>query len=936
MAKWSELKAAIASAIKTNGTQSITGSVLQSVLNNIVSSLGENYQFVGIATTATNPGTPSGNVFYIAGEGTYANFSNLVIDIGQLGILKWDGTWSKQVLEIGAGGGSMILDWNTDVVTTRKQVISKLRKPGMQIIYKDPDSGWINEQYTGTAVTDIEWTKDSNWVEIPDKDEVNKNLAGKSNVGSVFGGQKVEADGTSQKIEFTNFKKGLTLHVVDLKIAANSYVSLYGYEKGAWKIIQRNVSVGITINIDLVLPEEVEQYSKIGFGTGSALLIGGYGYIISDLNVEDAAKYLSNIPQINKKISNIEKGILINKWNVALKAKSGYLINISGAYLSHAYGKSYDYTDITGLKNKLFLFKNLYTIASSKVSVVFYDIDKKPLQIFTTEILNDYYDTLLMAPENSAYFGINRMKDGTIDKDIEIYTIEDITTIENVKELQQKTVLYEKNALVNLPLYVKLNGNMVNPALWEEPQGMGKWTKSNLIPVEPGKVYYFGGQDYYETFNQNGGASGLPGNTGLTSGQPFPENVYFVKFWIQNVTSKDKIKAWLSETNDGYQKFGYGLNDLMLNIESNILSVMSMYFPHAGKKGLYVGDSYVVLGIPQGSAEYLKLASYESNGQNGQTITNFIQNMVNNKENINQIKNCDICFVEGGTNDFGHGGSLFGTYYDEENTDKHLKYELQIFRKIQSEELAYNSVFKDGNFVGSGTVSITIGTENKLEGVKQSVTYTSSDTVESLIDKIVALTFDGYTLSKDKNSIYIQRVAEGMHVWGQLDKPDWKIAYSVDFSEAQEVTGYIKMVQNGSGYNEVFGLSPYQLLANNNSANSFSQRNMCAAMKSTVETIHFFKPEILVCFISQPERAQYATDTITPPYSRSENDLFNMAEISIRMEDTCKRLGIPFVDGHSIGCTMWSLGVYEHDKLHLNAYGKEILCRLIAKTLNMY
>lgn len=158
----------------------------------------------------------------------------------------------------------------------------------------------------------------------------------------------------------------------------------------------------------------------------------------------------------------------------------------------------------------------------------------------------------------------------------------------------------------------------------------------------------------------------------------------------------------------------------------------------------------------------------------------------------------------------------------------------------------------------------------------------------------------------------------------------------MDFTEAQEVTGYIKMIQNGSGYNEVFGLSPYQLLANNNASNSFKQKNMCAAMKSTVETIHFFKPEILVCFISQPERAQYATDTITPPYSKSQDDLFNMAEISIRMEDTCKRLGIPFVDGHSIGCTMWSLDVYEYDKLHLKSYGKEILCRLIAKTLNMY
>lgn len=936
MGNYEQLKQAVSNVIKTNGTQSITGKVLQNTLLTMINSLGDNYQFVGVATTATNPGTPDQNVFYLAGEGTYVNFSNLTIDVGQLGVLKWNGKWSKQTLEVGAGGGNMILDWNTDVATTRKQVISKLRKPGMQISYKDPINGWIKEQYIGTAITDLEWVKDSNWNEISDKDDVDKKLAGKSNVGSVFGGQKVEADGTSQKIEFTNFKKGLTLHIVNLKIASNSYVSLYGYEKGAWEIIQQNVAVGLTINTDLILPEKVEKYTKIGFGTSGALLTGGYGYIITDLKVEDAIKYISNIPQINEYISDIQKGILINKWDIALKQKRNYFINSNGVYNTNPYGKCYDYTDMIGIKNRLFLFKNLYTTSLSKVSVVFYDIDKTPLKIYTTETIDDYYDVILLAPENSAYFGINRIKNGTLDKDVEIYTIEDISIIEDVKELQQKTELYEKNALVNLPLYVKLNGNMVNPVLWEEPQGIGKWTKSNLIPVEPGKVYYFGGQGYYETFNQNGGASGLPGNTGLISGQSFPENVYFVKFWNQNITSKDKIKVWLSETNEGYQKFGYGLNDLILNIDSNILNVMSMYFPHKGKKGLYVGDSYVVLGIPQGSAEYLKLSSYESNGQNGQTIINFIQNMVNNEANINQIKNCDICFVEGGTNDYGHGGNLFGKYYDEENTDKHLKYELQIFRKTQSEELAYNSVFKDGNFVGSGTVKITIGTENNLSGVAQSVTYSSGDTVESLIDKIVALAIDGYTISKDKNSIYIQRIAEGMNAWGSFNKPDWKIAFSVDFTEAQEVTGYIKMIQNGSGYNEVFGLSPYQLLANNNAPKSFTQKNMCAAMKSTVETIHFFKPEILVCFISQPERAQYATDPITPPYSKSQNDLFNMAEISIRMEDTCKRLGIPFVDGHSIGCTMWSLDVYEYDKLHLKAYGKEILCRLIAKTLNMY
>lgn len=66
MAKWSDLKAAIAQIIKTNGNQEITGRLLQNVLNNIVSSVGENSTFAGIATPSTNPGTPDGPVFYLA------------------------------------------------------------------------------------------------------------------------------------------------------------------------------------------------------------------------------------------------------------------------------------------------------------------------------------------------------------------------------------------------------------------------------------------------------------------------------------------------------------------------------------------------------------------------------------------------------------------------------------------------------------------------------------------------------------------------------------------------------------------------------------------------------------------------------------------------------------------------------------------------------
>lgn len=145
------------------------------------------YLYAGIATPTTNPGTPDGPVFYIAGEGTYPNFSNITIDTGQLGVLKWDSTWSKQVLEIGLGGSNIILPWTTDIANTRKQVKEANREVGMQITYKKGnDDKWINEQYVGTSLTNSEWIKDSNWQRLIDKTELDVNIDRVSSETNIF------------------------------------------------------------------------------------------------------------------------------------------------------------------------------------------------------------------------------------------------------------------------------------------------------------------------------------------------------------------------------------------------------------------------------------------------------------------------------------------------------------------------------------------------------------------------------------------------------------------------------------------------------------------------------------------------------------------------------------------------------------------------------
>ena len=110
MGNYEQLKQAIADVIKTNGNQEITGAIMQNVLNTIVSTVGANKTFVGIANKNTNPGTPDGNVFYIAyTAGNYVNFQfragYLTVKPGELAILYNEKTnWGKFVIGMSSDG----------------------------------------------------------------------------------------------------------------------------------------------------------------------------------------------------------------------------------------------------------------------------------------------------------------------------------------------------------------------------------------------------------------------------------------------------------------------------------------------------------------------------------------------------------------------------------------------------------------------------------------------------------------------------------------------------------------------------------------------------------------------------------------------------------------------------------------------------------------
>lgn len=106
MANYANLLATIAANIYTNNNNEVTAAMVKTAVDQMVASLGAGYQFMSVATPATNPGTPDAKVFYIASTpGTYSNFldaaSNpLEVNNGEVAILKGSGTtWSKEVCD---------------------------------------------------------------------------------------------------------------------------------------------------------------------------------------------------------------------------------------------------------------------------------------------------------------------------------------------------------------------------------------------------------------------------------------------------------------------------------------------------------------------------------------------------------------------------------------------------------------------------------------------------------------------------------------------------------------------------------------------------------------------------------------------------------------------------------------------------------------------
>jgi len=131
MSQYANLKAAIAANVYQNHNNEVTANMVKAAMNAMTDSLGAGYQYLGIATPATTPGTPDQKVFYIAATpGDYANFgTGISVADGEVAILKFDTAWHKEVT--GAATAAQVTELgqyvasNTGLPLIKEQILHK-------------------------------------------------------------------------------------------------------------------------------------------------------------------------------------------------------------------------------------------------------------------------------------------------------------------------------------------------------------------------------------------------------------------------------------------------------------------------------------------------------------------------------------------------------------------------------------------------------------------------------------------------------------------------------------------------------------------------------------------------------------------------------------------------------------------------------------------
>lgn len=151
MANYTNLKSIIARVIRENGNQEITGPVLQAVLIDMVTSLGNGFIYKGVVTPNSTITPSDQNIFYIGGAGFYPNFvTPFTVDSGYIGLFKYNGSWTLETVFVGSPPDAEVVRVSPQSFTAEQQAQARenigagtYSKPATGIPASDLASGVI-------------------------------------------------------------------------------------------------------------------------------------------------------------------------------------------------------------------------------------------------------------------------------------------------------------------------------------------------------------------------------------------------------------------------------------------------------------------------------------------------------------------------------------------------------------------------------------------------------------------------------------------------------------------------------------------------------------------------------------------------------------------------------------------------------------------------
>lgn len=282
MANYNSLKTTINANVKRNGNQEITGQILNSVLNAMVDTLGTGYSFAGVATPATNPGTPDAKVFYIAnGKGTYTHFGELEVTEDDVVVLYWDSLWHKESTGIAR---------EENLTNLEKEVATK------QNALTDTDGGY------GQRVAELEKEGIASQEKLTELDEkINGKIIPPLSVDFSY------AQGTiiSENNKFPFFIKGGESQTLLISGESSHFSSgsiyIYFYDENDVEILHFSKPIGVEWN--WAPPRNV---SKIAFYKAASQVLGS-GVLSVSLPYSGY-----NVPGLSEEVEEIKSDILVS------------------------------------------------------------------------------------------------------------------------------------------------------------------------------------------------------------------------------------------------------------------------------------------------------------------------------------------------------------------------------------------------------------------------------------------------------------------------------------------------------------------------------------------------------------------------------------------------------------------------------------------------